>query len=473
MKIQFIGAAREVTGSKHLLTINGKKILLDCGMFQGKRREAYLKNLSFPFHPNEIDAVILSHAHIDHSGSLPTLVKQGFTGPIFTTFATRDLCNYMLLDSAFVQEKDSEYLNERFRKKGIPPSPTGEQVMEPMYSAQDVKKTLGQFYAVGYERAFVVTEGVVCSFYDAGHILGSSLVHLIIYDKQKDKRFTFAFTGDLGRKGLPLLRDPQILPETNYLITESTYGNRFHKNIANVGEDLATIINKTAERGGKIIIPAFALERTQEIVYHLNLLWQEKKIPEIPIYVDSPLSGNLTEVFVNHPECFDEETYEEFLKERKNPFGFGKLNYITSVEESKTLNEKKGPMIIISASGMCEFGRVVHHLRNNIEDPKTSILIVGFQAKNTLGRKILEKQPVVNILGEPYKLKAEVYVMDAFSAHADQKDLIDYLSQVQGLKKIFLVHGEEEQGTTFQNLLKEKGYPETYFPASLDEFELE
>lgn len=458
MKLQSFGAAREVTGSRHLLEVNGKKIFLDFGMFQGHRKESSIKNREFPFEASEIDAVILSHAHIDHSGGLPLLVKNGFRGPIYSTFATRDLCNYMLLDSAYIQEKDAEYMKLKMKKKGAKTDGKPKEPVEPLYTVDDAQRCLGQFYGVGYERAFVVTDGVVCSFYDAGHILGSSLIHLVVYEKETKKRYTFAFTGDLGRKNLPILRDPQVLPETDYLMIESTYGNRFHESILDAGKHLEETVKRTVERGGKIIIPALSVERTQEIVYHLNLLWQKKRIPDMPIFVDSPLSANITEVFMNHPECFDAETFTEFVKNRKNPFGFGKLQYTHTVDESKALNSYNGPCVIISASGMCENGRILHHLRNNIEDPRNTIMLVGFMAKDTLGRKILEKQPVVNIFGEPHHLRAEVVVMDAFSGHADRSDLLDYINKVKGVKKIFLVHGEGEQQENFKNFLNESGY---------------
>lgn len=465
MKLKFIGAARQVTGTKHMIQVNGKTILLDCGMFQGHRKEADALNRHFPFNPKEIDAVVLSHAHIDHSGLLPLLVKGGFNGPIFSTFATRDLCNYMLADSAYIQSRESEYLNEKKRRKG-------EGVIEPMYTMDDVNATMQLFVGLAYNREFFVEEGVRATFFDAGHILGSATIHLQIHDKNDGTHQTLGFTGDLGRKNLPILRDPQPFPACNFMISESTYGNRFHKSILNVGDILAKEINKVCKRGGKMIVPAFSLERTQEVVYHLNKLYQEKKIPEFPIYVDSPLSGNLTSVFTAHPECFDKEICEEFINNRKNPFGFGRLRYTTSVQESKELNFQKGPMMIISASGMCEHGRVLHHLKNNIEDPRNMVMIVGYQAQNTLGRKMIEGYKMVNIFRKPYHLKAEVMVIDPFSGHADRSDLLDYLGQIKDLKKTFLVHGEEEDGLKFADVLRESGFKEVYMPFPLEEFEL-
>lgn len=469
MKVKFCGAAREVTGTRHMLEVNGKRIMLDFGLFQGHRKESDEKNRTLcgqaEFDGSKIDAVILSHAHIDHSGGLPFLVKHGFTGPIYSTFATRDLCNYMLLDSAYIQEKDSEYMNKKLAKRG-------EELMQPLYSTEDAVRTLNQFYGISYEKAFAVTDGVVCSFYDAGHILGSSLVHMIIYEKETDRRFSFAFTGDLGRKNLPILRDPQIMPPTEFLITESTYGDRLHESILDADLHLEHIVNDTVKRGGKILVPAFAVERTQEMIYHLNSLWQQKKIPDVPIFVDSPLAANATEVFANHPECYDFETYKEFINNRKNPFGFGRLKYTRDVGESKALNQLKGPAIIISASGMCENGRILHHLKNNIEDPRNTVLIVGYMAQNTLGRAILEQQQVVTIFGDSYKLRATVEKINAFSGHGDRSDLLDYIHHVKDLKKLFVVHGEEEQALKFQGYLGESGYKDVVVPKYGEEFEI-
>lgn len=466
MKIKFAGAAGEVTGSKHLITFNNKKILLDCGMFQGRRKESDEKNRHMKFDSKEIDSVILSHAHMDHSGDLPILVKQGFKGPIYCTHATRDLCNYMLADSAFIQEREVEWLQKHKKL-------ANGDVPEALYTMEDAEDTLKLFHAVSYEQSFIVEDGVVASFYDAGHILGSALVHLIFYDKKKKKHLKFCFTGDLGRRGLPLLRDPQPIPPAEILISECTYGNRLHANLDTVEDDLAAVVNEVCEKGGKLIIPSFALERAQEIVYHLNILRKKDKIPSIPVYVDSPLAGNVTEVFRSHPECFDKKTYDEFIVHGDNPFGFGDLKYTRDAQDSKALNEKPGPMIIIAASGMCEHGRILHHLKNNIEDARNTILIVGYQAADTLGRKLVDGMKVVNIFGDSHKVRASVYVMDAFSGHADRSDLLDYIGRIEGLKKVFLVHGEQTQLEAFTGALHDNGYKDIYVPKYGEEVEIE
>jgi metallo-beta-lactamase family protein len=463
MKFTSYGAAREVTGSKHLLEVNGKKIFLDFGMFQGSREESNRKNKEIPIPVSQIDAVVLSHAHIDHSGNLPILVKAGYKGPIYSTHATRDLCANMLLDSGFIQENETQYLNERLKKKKKP-------LVEPLYTSDDARETITHFVGMSYDHPFEVAPGVFASFREAGHILGSAQVAMVIDDFETKKQSIVVFTGDLGRKNLPLLRDPYQIERADILITESTYGNRFHKSVTDIAGQMEKIVNAACNKGGKIIIPAFALERTQEIVYYLNILFKEKRIPEIPIFVDSPLAVNLTEVFTAHPECLDPETWKIFLKDQKNPFGFGRLKYITDVDDSKALNEYRGPCIIISAAGMCEHGRILHHLRNNIEDPKNTVLIVGYMAQNTLGRNILEKHPIVKIFGEPLNLRAQVVVMDAFSAHADRSDLLDYIGHVRDLKKIFLVHGEEDQGLMLQSILTEEGYKDVSVPKSGESF---
>lgn len=463
MKVSFFGAAREVTGSRHLLEVNGKRILLDCGMFQGHRKEAALKNKELFIDPKTVDVVILSHAHIDHSGCLPWLVKNGYTGPIYSTFASRDLCNFMLQDSAYIQEKEVEFI----KKHNF-----GEPV-EPLYTAEDAVQAVKQFMSISYYRKTEIVPGVFLTFKDAGHILGAAMVFLEIDDQEDKQRKTLTFTGDLGRKGTALLRNPDYIESTDFLIMESTYGNRFHKWIKDVDDHLCTLINETAAKGGKVIVPAFALERTQEIVYHLNILQKEGRIPDLPVFVDSPLAVNVTQVFKAHPECFNKDIYDEFLKDEKNPFGFGRLTYITSVEDSKRLNDRKGPAIIISASGMCEFGRVLHHLRNNVEDARNLILIVGYQAENTLGRKLVDKEKTVRIMGETKQVKAKVAVIDAFSGHADRSDLIDFVTHVQDVKKIFLVHGEEDQGLTFSQILNEiKPEASVYLPIRGDGYDI-
>lgn len=465
MKFQSFGAAQEVTGSKHLLEVNGKRIFLDYGMAQGNREQANKKNRSFPVPPGKIDAVLLSHAHIDHSGNIPALVKNGFKGPIYTTHATRDLCAHMLLDSGFIQEREAEFMNTRLKKKRLPS-------IEPLYTADDARVAMQQFVGMSYDHPFEVFPGIVASFREAGHILGSAQTVFVIDDAETKKQNIVVFTGDLGRKNLPLLRDPAKVERADILIMESTYGNRFHKSILDVSEQLEQVVNEACRKGGKIIIPAFALERTQEIVYHLNILFKEKRVPEIPIFVDSPLAVNLTQIFTSHPECLDKETWQVFLNDQKNPFGFGHLKYITDVEDSKALSDYHGPCIIISAAGMCEFGRILHHLKNNVENPNNTILIVGYMAENTLGRKILEKQPVIKIFGDPYHLRAKVVVMDAFSAHADRSDLLDYVAHIRDLKKIFLVHGEMEQGLMLRDILQSEGHKEVIVPAPGEEFSL-
>jgi len=445
MKLCFHGAAREVTGSKHLIEVNGKKILLDCGMFQGHREDAAEKNRDLGFDPKEIDMVILSHAHIDHSGDLPYMVKLGFKGSIISTYATRDLCTFMLQDSAYIQEREVEFMKKKNMKN----------IVDPLYTLEDVQDTLKQFMAISYDYRTEIVPGVFLTFVEAGHVLGSAMIYLEIDDKKDGQRKTLTFTGDRGRKGLPILKNPAYIDNTDFLITETTYGNRFHKFVQEIDDKFEELINKTVARGGKIIIPAFALERTQEVVYHLNVLMQEKRIPDIPVIVDSPLAINLTGVFKAHPECFDKEVYNEFLQNDKNPFGFGRLQYVTSVEESKQLNKKNGPMIIISASGMMEHGRILHHIKNNIEDQKNMILVVGYQAKNTLGRKLLNGEKQVKIFGKIYRVRAGVEVLDAFSGHADRSDLIDFVSHIDDLKTTFLVHGEDTQLNTFKTIMDE------------------
>ena len=459
MQIEFLGAAQTVTGSQHLLHINGKKILLECGLFQGKRSESYDINKNFPFDASEIDILILSHAHIDHSGNIPNLVKKGFKRLIYATSATVDLCQIMLRDSAHLQEKDLEWVNKKKEKKG-------EEPFKPLYTLDDVEKAMQQFIGVQYDKTITLYPGISLTFKDAGHILGSAGVFLEI-DEGDGKKINFGFSGDIGRPDSPVIKSPDVLQNLDVLVMETTYGNRLHSRVEEVEEEFAATINSVIKNGGKVIIPAFAVGRTQTIVYMLHKLFDQNRIPEIPIYVDSPLAVDATAVFRAHPECMDRETYRIFLQEGEDPFGFSRLKYIKNTEESKELNKKTGPMIIISASGMAEGGRILHHLVNNIENPKNLILFVGYAAEHTLARKIMNGDKKVNIFGEAYDVNAKVKTMDYFSGHADQRELLDYvrLNSQNKLKNIFLVHGESDQALPFREKLLQIGYKNVVFPA--------
>ncbi|MFC1667991.1 MBL fold metallo-hydrolase [Chlamydiota bacterium] len=462
MKIQFLGGVRTVTGSMHIIESEGKKILLDCGLFEGRREEANQKNKNLPFDPSSIDAMILTHAHIDHSGNIPTLCKTGFTGNIYTTFATRDLCNIMLLDSAHIQEDDIKYLNKKRMRKKLEP-------LTPLYSYQDAENSLRQCMAVGYERPFYVTHNIMGTFYNAGHILGAGIIKLQI--KEKSRTITLAYTGDLGRPKQHIIKPPTPITNCDYLIIESTYGNRFHDPYEDIENKLTLIVNKTIARNGKIIIPAFSIGRTQDIVFVLHKLSKENRIPKIPIFVDSPLSVNGTEVFRLHPECYNEEAYE-YIVQNKNPFGFDAIRYIRSVSESRKLNTHEKPCIIISSSGMCEAGRILHHLKNNIENPQNTILIVSFNAEHTLGKKIVEKNEKVKIFGEEYSLNAEVAVMNAFSAHADKNELLNYVSLTNGATKYFIVHGNSDQSEALAKSIRSTEKAEVTVPYPGDSIEV-
>lgn len=464
MKIAFLGAIRTVTGSMHLLTINGRRILLECGLFQGRRQESFERNRNLPFDASSVEAMVLSHAHIDHSGNIPSLVKSGFHGNIYATFATRDLASAMLCDSAHIQEQDIAYVNKKRAKSGLPP-------VEPIYTRQDAVNSLNVFVGIGYHRTVPVADGVRLTFYDAGHILGSAIVILDIQEDGHTHRL--AFSGDLGRKARPILRDPEVIPPVETLIIESTYGDRHHDTLEEADRELRRVVNDTYQRGGKVIIPAFSVGRTQEIVYSLHHLMQDHKIPDLPVFVDSPLSTNVTEIFRLHPECFDEEI-NEFIASGNNrdPFGFHRLRYIRDVEDSKALNFLREPVIIISASGMCEAGRILHHLKNNIEDPRNTVLIVGWQSPDTLGRKLVEKQEKVRIFGEEYDRRAQVEVINGFSAHADRDELLGYVKLVgEGLRRVFVVHGEEQASLSLADGIRALGVPEVYVPEPGDESE--
>ncbi len=466
MKIQFLGAIRTVTGSMHLLTVNGSRILLDCGLFQGRRQESFERNRDLAFDASTVDTLILSHAHIDHSGNIPTLVKNGFRGNIFTTPASRDLCSAMLRDAGHIQEYDAYYISKKNAKKGLPP-------VEPLYTIEDATNSLKYFVSVGYNRPLLVAPGVTLTFRDAGHILGSAITVLDVEEAGQKSRLVF--TGDLGRKDMPILRDPQPVDGVDYLITESTYGDRLHDPVETNDRALQDVVVGTYQRGGKVIVPAFAVGRTQELVYALHRLTEARKLPHLSVFVDSPLAVNVTEVFRLHPECYDREL-NEFIDsgDGRDPFGFHRLTYIRSVERSKELNFLREPAIIISASGMCEAGRILHHLKNNIEDPRNTVLIVGWQAPHTLGRRLVERRPVVKIFGEEYQLKAAVETINGFSAHADRDGLLGYVQQlgIDRIKKVFVVHGEESSSLALADGLHDLGLQDAVVPKLQEEFEL-
>ena len=469
MQIQFHGAVRTVTGSQHLLSVNGRKILLDCGLYQGSRKASYERNQNLPFDASEIDMLVLSHAHIDHSGNIPNLVKSGFTGDIVCTYATRDLCAIMLRDSAKIQEYDIEYLNKKRAKKNEPP-------IEPIYTVTDAVESLKYFIGIGYERPYHLMPGVTLTFYDAGHILGSAIVALDIEDEEEKRHIRLVFSGDLGRPDRPILRDPTFIEGADVLLIESTYGNREHASLDEASKKLETIINKTCQRGGKVIVPAFAVGRTQELVYRLHQLVEARDIPpNLPIYVDSPLAIDATGIYRLHPEAYDEEI-AQFMHEDGNsdPFGFDMMYYTRSTAQSKELNFLREPAVIISASGMAEAGRILHHLKNNVENPANTILIVGWQAPDTLGRRIVEKQPKVKIFGEEYYLKAEVATINGFSAHADRSELLQWVDRMtQRPLRTFVVHGEEEASLAFaDSLVKEQKLENVVVPQLGQKFTL-
>jgi metallo-beta-lactamase family protein len=471
MKIKFCGAARTVTGSQHLLEINGKKILLDCGLYQGKREEAFKINRHFPFDPASIHCVVLSHAHMDHSGNLPTLYAKGFKGDIYTTTASRDLCAVMLQDSAHIQERDVEFVNKKRAKNNEP-------AFNPLYGFDEVREVMKLFKAVSYGKKFFLdgfNEHISVTYCDAGHILGSG--SLVLYINENGKKIKLGFTGDLGRFDLPLLKDPEFMGNVNYVISESTYGGRVHDKAVEMEIQFETAMKEAIARGGKIIVPAFSLGRTQEVVYTLSKLFNRQAVPKIPIFVDSPLSTNISDIFKIHQECFDAQT-SELLSNGVDVFGFSNLTYIKSVDESKALNTFKGPCMIISASGMCEAGRVLHHLANNIEDERSTILIIGFMAPDTLGRRLIEAQDkentFVKIYGEEHKVNAKIVILNSFSAHADKDELTRYFQQFDKnmLEQVFLVHGDYDQQQAFMGALNDNGFKNVSIPAKLDEVEI-
>ena len=464
------GGAECVTGSCHIIDIDGKKFMIDCGLFQGKRAESDKKNREFDIDTSEIESVVLTHAHADHSCRLPLLCKNGFDGTIYTTPSTRDLANIVMMDSAKIQQKDIELLKKKRVK-----NKEDEFKKQPLYSEKDVLKTSKQFKTVPYKKEVNLADNVSIEFFDAGHILGSAFVSMNIknanapkglfgkiFGKSKDTDINVLFSGDIGRPNRPIIQNPSTeVPAPDYMLLESTYGNRKHESIEFAIDELAEIVNDTVKKNGKLIIPCFAIERTQEVLYYLHLLSDQKRIPKkIPIYVDSPMASNATQIFNIHQECYNEETRNQFLKKGKNPFSFGQLSFVDTMEESKRLDKMPGPMIIISANGMMEEGRVVYHTQAAIEDPNNTILIVGFMAENTLGRKIRDGAKEVSIMENTYKVNASVRTINAFSAHADYEEMTEWLKEIDTskLKKIFLVHGEADAQAFLQEYLRKQGY---------------
>ncbi|HLE13791.1 MAG TPA: MBL fold metallo-hydrolase [Anaerolineales bacterium] len=466
MQISFHGAAHTVTGSQHLLQVNGYRLLLECGLFQGRRQESFERNRNFPFNPAGIDAMILSHAHIDHSGNLPHLVKKGYRGPIYATPATAHLSNLMLLDSGSIHESDAEFINKRRARRGEPP-------IEPLYTVEDAARVAQYFQSVDYDQSFEVFPGTTARLVDAGHILGSAAVALEI--EENGRRVRLWFSGDIGRRDLPLLRDP-VLPDgdIDILIMECTYGDRLHLDPGVSYNELREIISAAIRRKGKVIVPAFAVGRTQELVYYLHQMIDKKEIPRIPIVVDSPLAVNASEIFRAHPEVFDQEALDFQNKDTHHSvLGFGLVTYTRSVEQSKSLNGMEGPMVIISASGMAETGRILHHLKNNLEDPRNTVLIVSWQAPETLGRRLADGERTVKIFGETYVRRAEVARIDGLSAHADQTYLLEYARAAgEQLRQIFLVHGEAGPAQALTEKLAEAGLSNISYPELHSEVEI-
>lgn len=451
MKIHFCGAAETTTGSQHLLEVNGKRILLDCGMYQGHREDQLRINRDFPyFNPSEIDCVVLSHAHIDHSGNLPNLVKRGYKGFIYSTHATRDLCQIMLADSARIQESDCKFLNKMSARKGGSSS-----VAEIIYTEQDAEACLRRFINIGYEIPFPIMPGVTLTFYDAGHILGAAQIVLDIEDEEDGQHKRLLFSGDVGRGNNELLRDPVPVPDVDIMLMECTYGGRYHEAPSRDDETFCRTIREALKRGGNVYIPSFAVERTQQLLYLLNRAYKEGRLPNYQVYVDSPMAVSATEIFRIHPECFNKEVYN-FLFAERDPFQFEQLHMVRSISESQRLNNLRENAIIISASGMCEAGRILHHLKNGIGRPNNTVLFVGYCAANTLGRRILNGALEVRILGDLYPVRARIESLDSFSGHADHNELIQYFRATGGTKgKVFLVHGEKECSSAMQKALQE------------------
>lgn len=455
MHVTFSGAAREVTGSHHLLTVGDHTIALDCGLYQGHRTEAREKNVRLPVPAERLSAVVLSHAHIDHAGRLPLLVREGYIGTVFCTPATRDLCAIMLADSAYIQEKDAEFLRKQ-----------GRSAVEPLYTMEDVAPLMRQMVSMSYGKPFDVVPGVRATYVDAGHILGSASVVLDCTEHGVTRRLVFS--GDIGRWGQPIIQDPQPPDGADLVIMESTYGDRDHPPVEDLRERLGAVVRDTAAKGGRVLIPAFAVGRTQELLYDLHALVREGRIPPVPIYIDSPLAVSATEVFASNPDVYDRR--EELVQEVEHLFEFGRVRFTRDVKESKALNQQHGPMIIISASGMAEAGRIQHHLKNGAPDPRNTILIVGFQAEHTLGRRIVERRPLLRIFGDEVPLRARVEVLNGYSAHGDRTELTRWVDSVRGTRKpmpVWLVHGEPPAQEALAERLRTRGY-DVHMPAPGD-----
>jgi metallo-beta-lactamase family protein len=467
MKVAFHGAAQTVTGSRHLIQVNGHRLLLDCGLFQGRRKDTYERNLHFTFEPKQVDSVVLSHAHMDHCGNLPNLVRQGFLGPIHTTQATSDLTDLMLLDSAHIQQADAEFLDRRRAERG------GEgEAAVPLYGVADARDAIQRLQGHTYDEPFEPVPGAQVRLADAGHILGSAGV--ILHLEEKGRTVKLMFSGDIGRRDMPLLRDPVLPSDIDVLIMECTYGDRPHDPPEEAYEALRSVVRRTADRGGKVIIPAFAVGRTQGLVYFLHEMFEHGELPRLPVFVDSPLAINVTSVFRRHPECFDEET-KAFMSQDPHgaALGFDMLSYTRSVEESKAINQHPGPLIVLSASGMAETGRILHHLRNNIGDPRNTILITSWMAPDTLGRRLADGEKKVRIFGEPHEVRAEVVSINGLSAHAGQDYLIEYARSLRGrVRRIYLVHGEAGPAAALTERLHEAGLPEVHYPRHGEEADL-
>jgi metallo-beta-lactamase family protein len=459
VEIEFLGAAQTVTGSMHLVHTERANVLLECGLFQGRRKESLERNRNLPFRASDVDVVVLSHAHIDHSGLLPMLYKSGYRGAIHCTPATRDLCAAMLEDSAMIQMHDAAYLNRRIEEEHLDAEP-----IEPLYDMDDVVGALGLMLPIPYHRRTTIAPGVEVTFYDAGHVLGSAVVALDVDDVGESRRVVFS--GDLGRHHIPILRDPEVPPGASFLICESTYGDRLHDPIERMDDDLAAVLKRTYERGGKVIIPSFALERAQEIVYALKRLKKAGRMPDMPVYVDSPLTVRVTEVFKMHPDCFDADA-RAAMTGGDSPFEFDGLHYTQSVEDSKRITGSSDPCVVISASGMCESGRILHHLKAGVGGPANTVVIVGWQAQHTLGRRLVEGRTRVRIFGVEQERRCEVVVLNGFSAHGDQKDLIAFCEEVREkgpLKRVALVHGEPEAQRVLKAELDARGFTEVRAP---------